>query len=117
MVAARAVTIADPPPSDDRLWLAMTGDGWAEPVINNRYIGRLRKLGDLPLAKSVKSYLAETPPAVVGVKQTEPPACGNHGTAIEFVGSPKEAARQAKKEEKLVFVLHVSGHFEDPRFT
>ena len=59
----------------------------------------------------------QTPPAVVGVTQTEPPTCGNHGTAIEFVGSPKEAARQAKKEEKLVFVLHVSGHFEDPRFT
>jgi len=59
----------------------------------------------------------QTPPAVVGVKQTEASACGNHGTAIEFVGSPKEAARQAKKEEKLVFVLHVSGHFEDPRFT
>ena len=59
----------------------------------------------------------QTPPAVVAVKQTEPPACGNHGTAIEFVGSPKEAATQARKEEKLVFVLHVSGHFEDPRFT
>ena len=26
-------------------------------------------------------------------------------------------AEQAKKEQKLVFVLHVSGNFEDPRFT
>jgi hypothetical protein len=42
---------------------------------------------------------------------------GCHGTTINFVDSPSEAARQAKKEEKLVFVLHVSGHFEDPRFT
>jgi hypothetical protein len=40
-----------------------------------------------------------------------------HGTTIEFVDTPSEAARKAKKEEKLVFVLHVSGHFEDPRFT
>ena len=40
-----------------------------------------------------------------------------HGTAIEFADTPKEAAAQAKKEEKLVLVLHVSGHFEDPRFT
>jgi hypothetical protein len=40
-----------------------------------------------------------------------------HGTAIEFVDTPKEAAQIAKKEQKLVFVLHVSGHFEDPRFT
>jgi hypothetical protein len=43
--------------------------------------------------------------------------CGNHGTSVQFVDTPSEAARQAAKEEKLVFVLHVSGHFEDPRFT
>lgn len=45
------------------------------------------------------------------------PTCGKHGTSVEFVASPKEAAQEAKKEGKLVFVLHVSGHFEDPRFT
>jgi hypothetical protein len=43
--------------------------------------------------------------------------CGSHGTSIDFVDTPVEAARQAKKEGKLVFVLHVSGNFEDPRFT
>jgi len=42
---------------------------------------------------------------------------GSCGTSIDFVDSPKEAAVLAKKEQKLVFVLHVSGHFEDPRFT
>ena len=42
---------------------------------------------------------------------------GSCGTSIDFVDSPKEAAGLAKKEQKLVFVLHVSGHFEDPRFT
>jgi len=40
-----------------------------------------------------------------------------YGTAVEFVDSPKEAAALARKQEKLVFVLHVSGHFEDPQFT
>jgi hypothetical protein len=40
-----------------------------------------------------------------------------HGTKVKFVDTPKEAAAQAKKEQKLVFVLHVSGNFEDPRFT
>ena len=44
-------------------------------------------------------------------------SCGSYGTNVEFVSSPSEAARQAKKEQKLVFVLHVSGHFEDPKFT
>jgi hypothetical protein len=40
-----------------------------------------------------------------------------HGTAVEFIGSPVEAAKQAAKQKKLVMVLHVSGHFEDPDFT
>ena len=45
-----------------------------------------------------------------------PTTCG-HGTKLEFVESPKEAAAIAKKEQKLVLVLHVSGHFEDPGLT
>ncbi len=47
----------------------------------------------------------------------ETATCGNHGTSVEFVDTPALAAKKAAKEEKLVFVLHVSGHFEDPRFT
>jgi hypothetical protein len=44
-----------------------------------------------------------------------PTAC--HGTAVEFVDTPVEAAKLAAQQKKLVFVLHVSGHFEDPAFT
>lgn len=40
-----------------------------------------------------------------------------HGTSFEFVESPSEAARLAKKQQKLVFVLHVSGEFEDSGLT
>jgi hypothetical protein len=43
--------------------------------------------------------------------------CSTFGTKVEFVSTPSEAARLAKKEQKLVFVLHVSGQFENPRFT
>jgi hypothetical protein len=43
--------------------------------------------------------------------------CGKHGTEVAFVDTPSEAAAQAKKDQKLVFVLHLSGHFEDPKFT
>ena len=45
--------------------------------------------------------------------------CGEHtfGTSIEWEASPTDAATRAKKEEKLVFILHVSGHFEDPGVT
>ena len=50
-------------------------------------------------------------------RQTAEGTCGKFGTSVEFLGTPSEAARKAKQEQKLVFVLHVSGHFEDPRFT
>ena len=42
---------------------------------------------------------------------------GCFGTTIDFVDSPRDAAAQAKKEEKLVLVLHISGHFEDASLT
>jgi hypothetical protein len=43
--------------------------------------------------------------------------CGRFGTRIDFYKSPQEAAKEAVKEEKLVFVLHLSGIFEDSKFT
>jgi len=58
------------------------------------------------------AFLAAGPAA-----RAEEATCGKHGTTIEFLDTPAEAAKQAKKETKLVFVLHVSGDFEDPRFT
>jgi hypothetical protein len=47
------------------------------------------------------------------------PALGkeNFGTAVAFAASPQAAARIAKTEGKLTFLLHVSGHFEDSQFT
>lgn len=45
------------------------------------------------------------------------PACGDHGTSVKFYDSAQEAAKLAAKEQKLVFVLHVSGEFEDPGLT
>ncbi len=42
---------------------------------------------------------------------------GSCGTSIDFFDSPQDAAKQALKDQKLVFVVHVSGNFEDPRFT
>ena len=43
--------------------------------------------------------------------------CGEYGTSVQFEDTPADAAKQAKKDEKLVMVLHVSGHFENPEFT
>ena len=58
--------------------------------------------------------------AGITIPSSQAPAeesCGEYGTTVEFADSPAEAARQALKEEKLVFVLHVSGNFETPEYT
>jgi hypothetical protein len=49
-------------------------------------------------------------------KKKETP-CGDFGTSIYLEDTPAAAAKKAKEEEKLVMVLHVSGHFEDPALT
>ena len=56
-------------------------------------------------------------PASVWAADKAAPTCSAHGTKIDFFDTPSQAATQAVKDEKLVLVLHVSGHFEDPRFT
>jgi hypothetical protein len=38
-------------------------------------------------------------------------------TALTWARSPKEAADEARRQGKLVFLIHVSGNFEDPGFT
>lgn len=38
-------------------------------------------------------------------------------TALTWAHSPEEAAAQAAREGKLLFLIHVSGNFEDPGFT
>ena len=53
----------------------------------------------------------------VAKDKTEGTCDGDFGTSILFEESPKDAAALAKKQEKLVLVLHVSGHFEDPGLT
>ena len=51
------------------------------------------------------------------LRNTDRPPTSSHGTTVDFVGTPVKAAKLAKKEKKLVLVLHVSGYFEDPGFT
>ncbi len=45
------------------------------------------------------------------------PAGETYGTSVLFLSNPDEAARLAREENKLLFVLHVSGNFEESCFT
>jgi hypothetical protein len=55
------------------------------------------------------------------VKKADPgtaePSCATYGTSVHFLSNQAEAARQARADQKLLFVLHVSGNFEEARFT
>ena len=53
----------------------------------------------------------------VAAPKKEGAACGEYGTSFYFEDSPADAAKSARKDGKLVMVIHVSGHFEDPGLT
>ena len=65
----------------------------------------------LPHAIAVLALLAGT--SLVRADE----GCGDYGTTVKFFKTPSDAATQAKKDQKLVMVLHVSGNFENPDFT
>jgi hypothetical protein len=63
---------------------------------------------------------------VVGLSRVQQPAVAENlcsaepsfcGTAIAFQSNLMTTFQGARQTGKLVFLLHVSGHFEDSRFT
>jgi hypothetical protein len=46
-----------------------------------------------------------------------PPCEEGLGTGVKFVATPKMAVEMAEREGKLLFLLHISGNFEDADFT
>jgi hypothetical protein len=47
-----------------------------------------------------------------------PASCaGDFGTSVKFVKDPQDAFRLAGEEKKIVFLLHLSGNFEDANLT
>ncbi len=47
----------------------------------------------------------------------EPSSCGHHGTALQWTADTNAAFSQARKQSKLVLVLHLSGNFTKSTFT
>lgn len=70
-----------------------------------------------PLPDEVTVSDAESAKETTLTVPVQPNRCVRFGTAIDFVRSPTIAFTQADKEQKLVLVLHLAGHFEDPGFT
>jgi hypothetical protein len=80
---------------------------------------------DLPAAPAAppekKDPTGGADPAAAGLQVGRPgePPGGREtfGTAVAFARNPREAARAAAAEGRLTFLLHVSGDFEEARFT
>jgi hypothetical protein len=73
-----------------------------------------------PGQEPVKDVVTEPVPTANGDTCTTGTCKGTGdfcGTTVTFLASPKIAGDEALKEHKLLFVLHVSGNFEDPGFT
>jgi hypothetical protein len=77
---------------------------------------------------SLPFVLPEKPSFALSDLQLDEPAAGGQAvqvcavdrslnTALTWAKSPGAASEAARKEGKLVFLIHVSGNFEDPGFT
>lgn len=67
----------------DRLWLAAPGDGWDPPAIDG-YVGRLRKLDDLPFADATRAWVAGHPaPVFATVAALRAGARANQVTTVD----------------------------------
>ena len=74
---------------------------------------------DIVIPNELFNAVAEKPPAEEpqAAEVKDAGACETFGTHVEFVRNPQVASKLARDEGKLAFLLHVSGNFEDSRFT
>lgn len=75
----------------------------------------------VPVALPVVALAGALPePEVLGLPDTELVAadkCKTYDTKIRFHAGMPEATTEARLSKKLLLVLHISGHFDDPGFT
>ena len=53
----------------------------------------------------------------VAMSQAAEPSCGQYGTALQWTADTNAAFSQARKQSKLVLMLHLSGNFTKSTFT
>jgi hypothetical protein len=70
-----------------------------------------------PPAQAQPAPSAPAPPVLKPTEVAQETCGGTCGTSVAFLASPQQAARRAAEEGKVLFILHVSGNFEDPGFT
>lgn len=74
----------------------------------------------LPLVVPVIAVAEPPAPAEFGLPASEivpQDRCQTYDTKIRFHAGMPEAATEARNSKKMLLVLHISGHFDDPGFT
>ena len=61
--------------------------------------------------------VADLTPLPLAAPARKTPAAETYGTRIRFLANPTLAAGQARREGKLLFLLHLSGNLEEACFT
>ena len=80
-------------------------------------VARSMLLAELPKMIESLTLLDESTKSATSDDETCSIEMASHQTALKWAKSPGEAYQLAKADEKLVFLIHVSGNFEIPGFT
>ena len=92
-----------------------------EPIPFPREVVYRTEFQPVPVVLPVVSLAGATPEAEpLGLPDSElvtADKCKTYDTKIRFHASLPEATAEARLSKKLLLVLHISGHFEDPGFT
>ena len=94
---------------------------WAAFAVSGSCLAALALVLVLVRLPAQGAPLPGAPAAALGglwlADRQEPDQRETFGTAVAFVRNAPEAGRIADKQHKLLFLLHVSGNFEDAGFT
>jgi hypothetical protein len=75
-------------------------------------------LNRIPLIEEAPPPLPPPPRETEPAAEAAAPANGEtYGTNVVFMNNPAAASESARRDDKLLFVMHISGNFEDSCFT
>jgi hypothetical protein len=114
LTAAAALTLCPPAPAAPAFQPAAATSQPASPWVVNT---NAPVPGEPPLDAPPALERGQDPVVNFIPAPVKTPGCQQCGTAVDFFDSPAIADKNALKDDKLVFVLHVAGNFEEPGFT
>lgn len=116
MVAGAPATAVDPATPPEIVMVPPPDDAIPPP---REVVVRQAESITLPVVVPVPIPAAKPPEFQLPVTELLPTEdkCRTFGTTVRFHKTAAEAVAEARDTRKMPFVLHISGHFDDPGFT